>query len=111
MQSVYRFIVVLILTISTTLYAAQNSTATFAAGCFWCAQHDFDQVPGVVKTIVGYTGGQIKNPMYRQVSAGGTGHYEAIEVIYDPKKVSYTQLLNVFWHNIDPTNSPSPIFY
>lgn len=80
------------------------STATFAGGCFWCTQSDFDKVPGVVKTIAGYTGGAVKNPSYEQVSDGGTGHYESVEVIFDPSKVSYQQLLTFFWHNIDPTN-------
>lgn len=77
--------------------------ATFAGGCFWCMQPAFDGLPGVVSTRVGYTGGHKKNPTYEEVSAGGTGHAEAIEVTYDPKKISYRELLNVFWHNIDPT--------
>lgn len=79
-------------------------TATFAGGCFWCTQADFDKVPGVVKTIAGYTGGTQVNPTYEQVSNGGTGHYESVQVIYDPTKISYEKLLDVFWHNIDPTN-------
>jgi len=86
------------------VYADQTATATFAMGCFWCAQSDFDKVPGVIKTIVGYTGGDEKNPTYQQVSAGSTGHYEALQVIYDPKKISYTKLLDVFWHNVDPVD-------
>lgn len=77
-------------------------TATFAGGCFWCMQGEFDRVPGVSKTIVGYTGGKTKNPTYREVSQGGTGHVEAIQVTYDPAKVSYQKLLDVFWENIDP---------
>lgn len=78
------------------------ATATFAGGCFWCMQPPFDKLPGVVKTVVGYTGGHTKNPTYAEVSAGGTGHAESIQVTYDPKKIGYAQLLNVFWHNIDP---------
>jgi peptide-methionine (S)-S-oxide reductase len=77
--------------------------ATFAGGCFWCMQPAFDGLPGVVSTRVGYTGGQKKNPTYEEVSAGGTGHAESIEVTYDPRKTSYRNLLNVFWHNVDPT--------
>lgn len=84
--------------------AAASATAIFAAGCFWCAEHDFEKVPGVEKVISGYTGGQVANPTYQQVSDGGTGHFESVQVIYDPAKVSYQQLLNVFWHNVDPTD-------
>ncbi len=79
--------------------------ATFAGGCFWCVEADFDKVPGVVRTISGYTGGHLKNPTYKQVSAGGTGHREAVQVFYDPKKVSYEKLLDVFWHSVDPTDA------
>jgi peptide-methionine (S)-S-oxide reductase len=77
--------------------------ATFAAGCFWCIQPSFDDLPGVVKTTVGYCGGTEPHPSYDQVSSGTTGHAESIEVQYDPAKVSYEKLLEVFWHNIDPT--------
>jgi peptide-methionine (S)-S-oxide reductase len=77
--------------------------ATFAAGCFWCIQPPFDQTPGVVKTTVGFTGGTEPHPTYHQVSAGKTGHAESIEVFYDPTRVRYSELLDVFWHNIDPT--------
>ena len=77
--------------------------ATFAGGCFWCMQPAFDHVPGVVATTVGYTGGQKEHPTYKEVGKGGTGHAESIEITYDPKKVTYQELLNVFWHNIDPT--------
>jgi peptide-methionine (S)-S-oxide reductase len=78
-------------------------TATFAGGCFWCMQPAFDHIPGVVSTTVGYTGGEKDHPSYEEVSDGGTGHAESIEVTFDPKKVTYQQLLNVFWHNVDPT--------
>ena len=76
--------------------------ATFAAGCFWCVEADFDKVPGVVATTSGYIGGRLKNPTYEQVSRGGTGHTEAVEILYDPARVTYEQLLDHFWKNVDP---------
>ena len=79
------------------------ATATFAGGCFWCMEPPFDKLPGVISTVSGYTGGGVKNPTYEQVSDGGTGHAEALEVRYDPNKVSYATLLEVFWRNVDPT--------
>jgi len=79
------------------------AVATFAGGCFWCMEPPFDAVPGVTATISGYTGGRTVDPSYEQVSSGSTGHAESVDVIYDPKKVTYEQLLDVFWHNIDPT--------
>jgi peptide-methionine (S)-S-oxide reductase len=82
--------------------AAELATATFAGGCFWCMQPPFDAVKGVVSTTAGYTGGHVKNPTYEQVSAGGTGHAESVQVVFDPKQVSYRELLDVFWHNVDP---------
>lgn len=75
--------------------------ATFAAGCFWCSESDFEQVPGVLDVVSGYTGGSAPSPTYRQVSAGGTGHTEAVRVRYDPAKVTYDQLLEVYWRNVD----------
>jgi len=81
----------------------RTETATFAGGCFWCMQPPFDATPGVIKTTVGYTGGHVDDPTYEQVSAGGTGHAESIQIEFDPSKVSYEQLLQIFWHNIDPT--------
>ncbi|MEJ2182919.1 MAG: peptide-methionine (S)-S-oxide reductase MsrA [Nitrospirota bacterium] len=77
-------------------------TATFAGGCFWCMQPPFDKVQGVLSTTAGYTGGQKDNPTYEEVSSGTTGHAEAVEIKYDPSKVSYEKLLDIFWHNIDP---------
>lgn len=77
--------------------------ATFAGGCFWCMEEALDKVDGVVSTMSGYTGGRQKNPTYEDVSAGGTGHAEAVEILYDPAKVGYATLLDVFWRNIDPT--------
>ncbi len=78
------------------------ATATFAGGCFWCMEAPFDKLNGVRSTISGYTGGHLVDPTYRQVSAGGSGHAEAIQVTYDPAKISYVELLDVFWRNIDP---------
>jgi len=83
--------------------APQRAVATFAGGCFWCVESDFDHVPGVLETISGYTGGTVVNPTYYQVSAGGTGHAEAVQVVYDPGKVTYAQLLDYFWRHVDPT--------
>ncbi|MHB8535358.1 MAG: peptide-methionine (S)-S-oxide reductase MsrA, partial [Sulfuricaulis sp.] len=85
--------------------AANDKTtaeATFAGGCFWCMVHPFDQLPGVISVTSGYTGGHTKNPTYPEVSAGGTGHVEAVQIVYDPERVHYEKLLDVFWHNVDP---------
>jgi peptide-methionine (S)-S-oxide reductase len=81
----------------------RTETAVFAGGCFWCMEEPFDEVDGVLETLVGYTGGTTVDPTYEQVTAGGTGHTEAIRVTFDPNRVSYEQLLDVYWHNIDPT--------
>jgi len=81
----------------------QYEKATFAGGCFWCMEPPFDKLDGVISTTSGYTGGHQKNPTYQEVSAGGTGHTESVQVVYDPKRVSYEELLKVFWRNIDPT--------
>jgi peptide-methionine (S)-S-oxide reductase len=99
--------------LATLLFAASNAfaqisstgtaKATFAGGCFWCMEAPFDVLPGVISTTSGYTGGSKKNPTYQEVSSGRTGHAEAVQVVYDPKKISYEKLLEVFWHNIDPT--------
>ena len=77
--------------------------ATFAGGCFWCMEGPFDKQEGVLSTTSGYTGGKVKSPSYEQVSAGVTGHAESMQVLFDPKVVSYERLLDIFWHNIDPT--------
>ena len=82
---------------------ANFETATFAGGCFWCMEPLFDKLEGVEKTVVGYTGGQEFNPTYEMVSSGKTGHVEAIEIYYNPEKISYKQLLETFWKNVDPT--------
>jgi peptide-methionine (S)-S-oxide reductase len=80
----------------------KTATATFAGGCFWCTEADFDKVEGVISTTSGYIGGHTANPSYEEVVRGGTGHAEAVEIVYDPAKVSYQKLLEVFWRNIDP---------
>jgi peptide-methionine (S)-S-oxide reductase len=82
---------------------AKTAVATFAGGCFWCMEEVYDKVPGVVSTTSGYMGGKKRNPTYEEVSSGGTGHTEVVQVVYDPSKVSYEKLLDAFWRNIDPT--------
>jgi len=84
---------------------SQLAKATFAGGCFWCMEPPFDELEGVVSTTSGYTGGHKAQPSYREVSAGTTGHTEAVQILYDPAKVSYARLLEVFWKNIDPTTA------
>jgi peptide-methionine (S)-S-oxide reductase len=83
----------------------ETATAIFAGGCFWCMEHPFDELDGVISTTSGYTGGHVANPTYHQVSAGTTGHAEAVQVVYDPAKVGYDKLLEVFWHNVDPLDA------
>lgn len=85
--------------------ASNKRYAVFAGGCFWCSESDFEKVPGVLEVISGYTGGTAQNPSYEEVSSGGTGHVEAIKVVYDAGKVNYSQLLEVFWRHVDPTDS------
>ena len=87
---------------SPTAGAPKLETATFAGGCFWCVEADFDKVDGVVSTISGFMGGRTKNPTYKQVTEGDTGHLEVVQIQFDPKKVSYQKLLDTFWHSIDP---------
>ena len=82
----------------------KTSTAVFAGGCFWCTESDFEKVDGVIEAISGYSGGHIANPTYKQVSRGLTGHVEAVKVVYDPAKISYEKLLEVFWRHVDPTD-------
>ena len=82
---------------------ATLAKATFAGGCFWCMEPPYDKLPGVASTTSGYMGGKTRNPTYEEVSSGGTGHAEVVQVIYDPKKVSYDKLLEVYWRNVDPT--------
>jgi len=82
--------------------AAEAAVAFFAGGCFWCMEPPFDELPGVLSTTSGYTGGRVANPSYEQVSSGRTGHTEAVEIRYDPTRIGYEELLAVFWRNIDP---------
>ena len=81
---------------------ARSAKAVFAAGCFWCVESDFAEIPGVIATTSGYAGGKEKDPTYEQVSAGRTGHAESVEIVYDPARVSYEQLLDFYWHHVDP---------
>jgi len=98
-----RLIFVLGLLLALPALAQKTEKATFAAGCFWCTEEAFEKVPGVISAVSGYTGGTVKGPSYEQVSSGRTGHTEAVEVTFDPAKVSYEKLLDVFWVNHDPT--------
>ena len=104
-----RTLIAFLLALSAPFLFAQTrvppgmAVATFAGGCFWCVESDFDRVPGVTETISGYTGRTKANPTYQEVSSGGTGHAESVQVIYDPKKVTYEKLLDTFWVSVDPT--------
>ncbi|MGB5179128.1 MAG: peptide-methionine (S)-S-oxide reductase MsrA [Gammaproteobacteria bacterium] len=91
--------------VSSDTDKTQHQTATFAGGCFWCMEPPFDKLDGVISTTSGYIGGNSKDPTYKEVSRGGTGHAEAVQIVYDPARISYDELLNEFWHNIDPTNA------
>ncbi len=82
---------------------ARTEKATFAGGCFWCVEADFDKVPGVISTTSGYTGGTVANPTYEQVSAKATGHAEVVQIVFDPARVRYEDLLDLYWRSIDPT--------
>ncbi len=88
--------------VSDASKAAQLDTAIFAGGCFWCVEEAFEKVKGVTDVASGYTGGELPNPTYQQVGSNKTGHYEAVRVQYDPAQVTYAQLLDIFWHNVDP---------
>ena len=98
-----RWILLAVVFAGLPAHAQKTEKAIFAAGCFWCTEEAFEHVPGVVSAVSGYTGGSVKNPSYEQVSGGRTGHAEAVEVTFDPAKVSYDKLLDVFWVNHDPT--------
>ena len=98
-----RWILLAVLFAVLPAHAQKTEKAIFAAGCFWCTEEAFEHVPGVLSAVSGYTGGTVKNPSYEQVSSGRTGHAEAVEVTFDPAKVSYDKLLDVFWVNHDPT--------
>ncbi len=104
----HRIVLAVVLSLGAPLAVAQpapakTAKAIFAGGCFWCMEHPYDILPGVISTTSGYIGGTVKNPTYEQVSSGRTGHTEVVQVVYDPAKVSYDKLLQVFWANIDPT--------
>lgn len=114
MKNLYKLLILSISVFATGIaYSVENNeivqnnqaVATFAGGCFWCMEPPFDKLEGVISTTSGYTGGRKKNPTYKEVSAGGTGHAEAVQIVYDPDIVSYQKLLDVFWHNIDPTTA------
>jgi peptide-methionine (S)-S-oxide reductase len=98
------FLAIILSTVAGAASAAPLAKATFAGGCFWCMEPPFEKLPGVVSVVSGYTGGTVPSPTYEQVSSGNTGHYEAVEITYDPAKVSYEKLLDVFWPNVDPTD-------
>ena len=98
-------------TLSLTNYAvAQDKTAvaTFGSGCFWCTESDFDKVSGVLTTVSGFMGGHVKKPSYRQVSRGGTGHTEVVQITYDPSKVTYAKLVEFYWRHVDPFDNSPP---
>jgi methionine-S-sulfoxide reductase len=107
MNNVFKFLWAFVIMGAVGMSAQADSEklekATFAGGCFWCMQPPYDNLPGVVSTTVGYAGGSVKNPTYEQVSMGKTGHAEAVQIVFDPSKTSYAQLLDVFWKNINPT--------
>lgn len=84
---------------------ARTETAVFAGGCFWCTEADFEKLSGVVSAVSGYTGGRVANPSYERVSAGGTGHYEAVRIVYDPARIGYPQLVRHYFRTVDPTDS------
>jgi len=98
-----RFAALALLLLVAPAARAADAVATFAGGCFWCMEPPFEALPGVVSVTSGYTGGTKESPSYEEVSAGGTGHAEAVKIVYDPAKLSFERLLDVLWHNIDPT--------
>jgi peptide-methionine (S)-S-oxide reductase len=98
-----KWLLAFVLLSALPVHAQKTEKAIFAAGCFWCTEAAFQDVPGVTSAVSGYTGGRLKNPSYEQVSSGLTGHAEAVEVTFDPAKVTYEQLLDIFWVNHDPT--------
>lgn len=97
-----RFFILSLLLCFNVAAQAENKVAIFAGGCFWCMEGPFDKLDGVLSTTSGYTGGTLENPTYEDTSTGKTGHYESVQIEYDPGKVSYEKLLEVFWKNIDP---------
>jgi peptide-methionine (S)-S-oxide reductase len=102
---IFAIMLLVLSTLTTSAYAKTLQTAIFAGGCFWCVESDFDKVEGVVETTSGYTGGTVANATYKQVTRGGTGHYEAVRIVFDADITSYDQLLYVFWRTVDPTDA------
>ena len=103
MRRIILLTVVAMMAMVNSVEAKETERATFAAGCFWCMEHPFDELPGVISTTSGYTGGQKDNPRYEEVSAGTTGHTEVIQIVFDPAVIGYEKLLQVYWRNSDPT--------
>lgn len=101
----YRLILIFLISLLPLAAVEKTETAIFAGGCFWCMESPFEKINGVKEVISGYTGGSKENPTYEEVSSGTTGHLEAIQIIYDPQKVSYNELLSIFWKQIDPTDA------
>ncbi|MBI3778926.1 MAG: peptide-methionine (S)-S-oxide reductase MsrA [Gammaproteobacteria bacterium] len=97
--------IALVATAAEPVAQGKTATAVFAGGCFWCMVHPFDELPGVMSVTSGYTGGHKPNPTYHEVSAGDTGHVEAVQIVYDPQKIRYEKLLDVFWVNVDPLDN------
>ena len=100
-----RLALLVILPLLLGVSSVKQEVATFAGGCFWCMEHPFDSLPGVISVTSGYSGGNVKTPSYEQVSSGGTGHRESVQVVFDPTRVSYAKLVDVFWHNVDPKDN------
>lgn len=98
-------ILALVAAVAMSAQRAVAETAVFAGGCFWCMEKDFEEVPGVTGVVSGFAGGTSQNPTYKQVTGGGTGHYEAVKVTYDPARVSYDDLLHIFFRSVDPTDA------
>lgn len=105
MASAIRRFLLIALLLQPLIASAEIKVATFASGCFWCTESDFEKLDGVVEATSGYIGGTVKNPTYKQVSAGGTGHVEAVQLRYDDSKISYQQLLDYYWHHVDPLDA------
>ena len=104
--SAFLFAALLVVIFGNASAVAQDKkVATFAGGCFWCIESDFDHIPGVLETVSGYTGGHTEAPTYKKVSSGGTGHFEALRITYDSARVSYDDLLEAFWHSVDPLDA------
>ena len=105
MKRILILVLAALMLISAAPPAQPRATATFAGGCFWCMEPPFERLKGVISVTSGYTGGRVDKPTYEQVSDGYTGHREAVEIVYDPRQISYSQLLDVFWHNVDPLDN------